>query len=154
MGPLNQHLGADALPGMGPEIVQPVRAPFLMNQEWFLMRGVLIDKNSVDVGNVGNTHTLRAGLVLVKVSVGANAGKFVPLDHADAPAAGDTDGDESFVILAKDVNLYGKDCELKDMSAPGVYAGIVDEAAVILSDEAYLEAVWDMKLVLFHNKTF
>lgn len=135
MGPINQHLGEDRLPGMKEEVSQPVREPFLLDESWFLKRGVIIEKNSVDVGNTNKTHTLRAGTVLTRIEQGANAGKWVPADHADAEASNDV---LHAGILQKDVNLIiDTDGTLKDMNGMVVVAGRIDEDKVNFVDAGY-----------------
>ena len=139
MNTFNQHLGEDALPGMGPEVSQAVRTPFLKDESWFLVKGVVIEKDSEDAGNVGKETTLRAGLILTRVEQGANAGKWVPADHADAEASGDV---LHAVILKKDVNMLSKDgVTVKDQSAVGVWAGVIDEDAVNFVDAGYRDDV-------------
>ncbi|MGH9462006.1 MAG: hypothetical protein ACRD1X_12355 [Vicinamibacteria bacterium] len=140
MGGLNQHLGGDALPGMGPEVTQPIRTPFLKNENWFLVRGMVIEKDSEDAGNVGLETTLRAGIVLVRVeAAGATQGKYVPADHTDAPAAASV---LHAAILLKDVNMLSKDgVTVKDQSAPGVIGGWIDEDLVNFVDAAYRDDI-------------
>ncbi len=135
MGPLNQQYGEDRLPGMGAEIEAPAREPFLKDESWFLVQGVVIDKDSEDAGNVGKETTLRAGTVLTRVEQGANAGKWVPADHADAEASADV---LHAGILKKDVNMLGRDgVTVEDKQGAIVVAGRIDEDKVNFVDALY-----------------
>jgi len=82
---MNPNVGIDALPGQT-QVADQKSYAFLKNADHKIERGVIIDDASRDVGNTGETYKLRPGLVLVRVeAAGANQGKYVPLDHTDAP---------------------------------------------------------------------
>jgi hypothetical protein len=139
---MNEHLGEDARPGMGPVVVQTA-ALVLKNESWFITRGVVIPSDAEDAGNTPVTK-LRAGLVLVRVEAGGdNQGKYVPVDHDDAPVHGAV---AHAAILMKPVNMIGRDgSTVEEMSAPALIAGWIDEDHVIIVDEDYRD---DVKRVL------
>ena len=139
MGGLNEHLGADLPIGMSPEITNPSYPPFLKNESWFVPHpGFSIEKDSEDAGNVGKETTLRPGTVLVRIETGANKGKYVPVDHSDAPVAASV---LQAVILNKAVNMLGKDGAVVDKHGSGIIGGVIDEDALNLVDATYIEEV-------------
>src|SRR5579872_4270321 len=78
--------GRGALPGQTPRVFQ-TQNNFLKSPDHYMTRGALVEATALDIGNTPTTK-LRAGLVLVRVETGANAGQWVHLGHADDPSVG------------------------------------------------------------------
>lgn len=124
----NPTLGVQGMPGMGPVQSQTSRK-FLTNNSHIVRRGAKIDSASVDVGNpVANE--LRAGLVLVQVLTGPNAGKYVPKGHADCPDDGDI---ASAGILMETFSMLDKSRAAEDKMASLLIHGFVRESQLLWS---------------------
>lgn len=141
------------MPGMGPE-EQTASRKFLTNTVHMVKRGAKIAADSVDDGNTdkaptvdggtGKTSTLRAGLVVVQVLTGPNAGCYVPLGHADCPADGDI---ESAGILMGYVNMLDASRESAAQPAELLIHGFVRESEVLFgetSDPGFVAAIKDV----------
>lgn len=136
---VNEHLGVQSLPGLGPEVTSTSRK-FITNNSHLAERGIRIDDATQDIGNTPVTK-LRGGLVLVRVeAAGANLGKYVHVTHADAPAAGDI---AAAVILMQDINMFDRAGVVEDKVASGLIHGFVTEASVIFgtADVGIIDAV-------------
>lgn len=140
MGAYNENLGADRMPGMGPTIEQETFEPFLKDQSFIIRRGVVIEKDSEDAGHTGKETKLRPGVVVVRVETGANAGKYVPVDHADAPIAASV---QQAGILEGVVNMRKRDGsdDVEDQHALIVIGGVIDEDLIHLVTGTYIEEV-------------
>lgn len=136
----NQHLGQDRMPGPGPTIEQETFDPFLKQQDFIIRRGVVIEKDSEDAGHTDKVTKLRPGCVVVRVEAGGNKGKYVPVDHADAPAAASV---QQAGILEGLVNMRKRDGSdaVEDQHALIVIGGVIDEDEIILVDPLYIEEV-------------
>ncbi len=134
------------MPGMGPT-EQTASRKFLTNNVHVVYRGAKIDADSVDAdnddvhptvdGGTGNPTTLRAGLVVAQVLTGANAGKYVPIGHADCPADGAI---EAAGILMNYVTMLGPDRVAVDQPAQLLIHGFVRESEVLFgtADAGYI----------------
>ena len=140
MGALNEHLGADRMPGMGPVIEQETFTPFLKDQSFIVRRGVVIEKDSEDAGHTGKETKLRPGCVVVRIETGANKGKYVPVDHASAPVAASV---QQAGILENVVSMRKRDGtdDVEDQHALIVIGGVIDQDEIILVDALYIEEV-------------
>jgi hypothetical protein len=127
--------GRDDLPGIDTPIEQDARE-FLLDADHKAVKGIVIDDTSVDAGNAGKTHILRPGLALIRGA--GTGGKFVPADHASAPA--DTAILEA-VILMHYVNMRGADGVARDKTAQGLWHGRVQDSQIIYVDLAYDEDI-------------
>lgn len=129
------------MPGMGPE-QQTASRKFLTNNNHLVYRGAKIDADSVDAentdvhptvdGGTGRTTMLRAGLVVVQVIAGPNAGKYVPFGHADCPDIADA---EAAGILMNYVDMLDASRTAVDQPAQLVIHGFVRESLVIFGDD-------------------
>lgn len=130
------------MPGMG-SIDSTESRKFLTNNTHLVYRGAKIDADSVDAGHSGKTTTLRAGLVVVQVLTGPNAGKYVPHGHADCPDNGDI---EAAGILMDYTTMLDKDRNAADQPAHLLIHGFVKESAVIFGtgDAGFISAVKDL----------
>jgi len=141
------------MPGLGPE-EQTASRKFLTNTVHMVKRGAKIDADSVDDGNTdvhptvdggtGKTTTLRAGMVLVQVVSGPNAGKYVPHSHADCPDDGDI---EAAGILMGYTNMLGANREAEDQPGELLIHGFVRESLVLFGEDAdagFIAAVKDV----------
>ena len=141
MGPLNQHLGGDSLPGPGPTVEMQTNA-FQIDEAHGINRGIVVDKESTSVDNVGKEYLLLPGTILVLALAGDAAGKFVDPDHDDAPVYGDV---THAVILnqAVDVRSRAGDGTFAHQSAHGLIHGAVSEAKLFWggADANYIAAV-------------
>ena len=61
MSNFNVELGNDVFPGMGAVVEQAAREYVRDGRKWHRVEGIVVDKDSVDSGNSGNTTTLRPG---------------------------------------------------------------------------------------------
>jgi hypothetical protein len=129
-------------PGFGPgsQVDQEVFNPLLnVADKVDYPGGVTIDAASIDAGHTNKTQILRAGLPLVRIETGAKKGKFVPVDHADAPTAEDI---QEAVILLETIDMRGKDSAVEDKHhVSAMLAGTVDDAKIWYSDAAYKDAI-------------
>lgn len=136
---MNENLGIQGLPGMGPRLNQESRQ-FLADPLHKVEIGLRIDDVAKDLANT-STFKLRAGLVLIRVeNGGANAGKYVHVGHADCPAAADV---ERAAILMQYVDMRDKNSDFEDKSASGLVHGFVIEDQVIFgtADATYIDAI-------------
>ena len=124
---------------------------FMANHQWILERGFWIDSASVDAGNTPTTK-LRAGLVLARAEAGGAIGKYVPLDHADVPAANDI---KEAVLLSYFVNMFGPDgSTVEHKNVAGVVAGIVTDSQLLYSGaDAATQLAIKAVLPLVHFET-
>lgn len=122
--------GHDGLPGLTTKRSQQSRK-VLVNEEHFMeSSSVTVDSAAVDAAGVPTT-TLRPGLILTRVIAGGNTGKYVPVDHADAPAA---TFHEEVIINTRFINMFGVDgVTVEDKQTNGWIHGIVDNAQIIFS---------------------
>lgn len=137
---VNEHLGVQGLPGMGPRLDQESRK-FLADPLHKVELGIRIDDVAKDLGNSGKTYKLRAGLVLIRVeNGGANDGKYVHVGHADCPLAADV---ERAVILMQYVDMRDKEGNFEDKTATGLIHAFVEEDNVIFgtADANYIDAI-------------
>jgi hypothetical protein len=137
-------------PGITDQEVQLTRI-FIQDNKFVLEKGIWIDSAAVDAGSTPTTK-LRAGLVLARAEAGGAIGKYVPLDHADVPAANDI---QEAVILSYYVNMFGPDgSTVEDKNVAGVRGGIVLDSQLLYSgaDAATQQAIKDV-LPLVHFET-
>jgi len=141
------------MPGMGP-VQRTASRKFLTNVVHEVKRGAKIDADSVDDGNTdvhptvdggtGKTTTLRAGLVVVQVPTGPNAGKYVPKGHADCPDDGDI---EAAGIVMGYVTMLDANDDPADQPAELLIHGFVRESLVLFgetADAGFIAAVKDV----------
>ena len=138
----NFELGKTRLPGLTPEVAQESRQ-FLLDNNHILRRGVRIEKDSTDDSHTGKEYKLQPGLALVRIEEGANKGKYVPPDHADAPDAGD-------VVMAGilmeyvDMRKRSDPEDVEDQQASVLIHGKVDAAQIIYADASYEDEIKDV----------
>ncbi|HEV3027553.1 MAG TPA: hypothetical protein VG457_08275 [Planctomycetota bacterium] len=126
VGPFNPG-GRGSLPGQTPRLFQ-TQNNFVKSPDHYMTRGALVEASAIDAGNTPTTK-LRAGLVLVRVETGANAGQWVQLGHADDPGVGNR---LWAIILFEAVNMLSRDMvttEQKDVL--GIVHGRVDNSKII-----------------------
>lgn len=143
--------GASGLPGMGTKVSPGTSREFLKEGQHFRTIGIRIDKDTEDADNSPVTK-LRPGLVLVRVEDGVNAGKFVHVDHTDAPAAEDI---KEACILYGDHDMLNPAGAVEDQQGAGVLHGIVEDAQILwgTDDALTIEAIKDiLKLVHFYTE--
>ena len=138
-GPSAPPFGA---PGLTAKETQLTR-DFITDNHWVLERGITIPANAVDSLNTPTTK-LRPGLALVRAEAGAAIGKFVPMGHADAPAAAAM---KEAVILSYFVNMLDSAGVAEDKHVAGVKAGFVEDAKILFDGGAGAE-ITEFKLVL------
>lgn len=147
----NFELGSQRLPGLTPEITEE-SVVFLRDNNHLTRIGIIIAAGSLDAGHTGKTYKLRAGMALVRVITGANKNKYVPADHADAPANSDV---ESAVILMEttDMRQRANPSLYEDQMASGLVHGFVDDANInYVNPGSYKVAIQDvLPLVSFHT---
>jgi len=119
-----QESGQDQLPGVS-DAVEQTQKVYKYDNVHAAFDGVRIHKDTDDEGNSGSEHKLRPGLVLVKVITGENAGMYVDLDHADAPANGDV---SDVVILDEWKDLKDKTGTRQNVQAKVMVHGQVVDA--------------------------
>jgi hypothetical protein len=115
------------LPGLGPLEEQTSRK-FLTDNNHIVRRGAKLDAATDDVENVGKEHQVRAGMLVVQVLSGVNAGKYVDVTHANAPAAGTI---EEVGILMESVNMRNKAGDREDKACSVVIHGFVRESQLL-----------------------
>lgn len=137
----NFELGANRMPGLTDEVAQLSRQ-FLTDHNHLKKVGIRIEADSVDAGHSGKTYLLRPGLALVRVETGGNKGKYVPADHADAPANSDV---EKAVILMGFVDMRKRSdpTDTEDQMGEGLIHGFVDDAQIIYVDAGYKTEIQD-----------
>jgi 2-methylcitrate dehydratase PrpD len=137
------EMGTDSFPGQGTPVEQKSRIFQRDGGAWQRVEGVKVDSASVDAGNTGNTTKLRPGLVLLKTA----GGKYVPADHADAPAVGAV---TLVGILHHYLDMRDKSLTAVDKPAAVLIAGFVTDAQIIYVDGSYKATVQAaLKLVDF-----
>jgi len=124
---MRPEMGINSLPGQQSVADQDSYA-FLKDADHKITLGIKIDSGSVDSTHTGKTGYLRPGLVLVRVeAAGAYQGKFVPLDHAQAPI--DANIVQACVLDGEEINMLSKDgSTAEDKAARGVVHGFIDES--------------------------
>lgn len=127
-------------PGLGPLQEQSSRK-FLTNNNHIVRRGAFLDKATQDVENTSKETYVRGGLVVVQVLSGPNAGKYVNVDHADAPDAGDV---EAAGIVMESVHMVDKTfTAVEDKQVSLLIHGFVRESLVLFgtADAGYITAI-------------
>lgn len=133
------HKGPNQLPGISGPVEQKESRVFQLDLAHASYDGVRIDKDTNDVANVGEEHKLRPGLVLTQVIAGDNVGKYVPLDHADAPANSDI---HDVVILAEWVDLKDKTGTRQNCQAKVLTHGTVQHSQLLWNGADSMRRSW------------
>jgi hypothetical protein len=135
MGEFNPTLGRDSLPSIITPVEQAARE-FVKDIDFLKVKGIVIDKDSVDAGNTNQTYILRPGLALIRGA--GTGGKFVPADHASAPISSAI---LEAVLLNKYVNMHDPSGATENKEAQGMWAGRVDDSLVIYVDGSFKTAI-------------
>lgn len=138
----NPSFGNLGMPGLGPLQEQTSRK-FLTNNNHIVRRGAFLDKDTEDTANSGKETYVRGGLVVVQVLTGPNAGKYVHVDHADAPDNGDI---AAAGILMESVHMVDKNGAVEDKQVSILIHGFVRESLLLYgtADAGFISAVKDV----------